>query len=110
MKKLIATLLFLIIASPAFAAWEITASWTASSGPNLAHETLVVDNTVIATLQAGEQTAHVFTRDELNGEVVKVISYNEAGVPNAGYVIGTLEAIQAPADASGGSIIIRWKP
>lgn len=113
MKKLsvfLTAAILLLSTVPVLAAWEVTASWTASIGPNLEKEELVVGTDIVFTVTAGEPTAHIFTLPELSGQIVKIISYNTAGVPNDGYVMGTLDPIAAPADATGGSIIIRWKP
>jgi hypothetical protein len=112
MKKqiLIVLCLLSVFAVNAFADWEVTASWTASPGPNLLKEELMVNDELIATVNAGDTTAVVFTRTDLLGETVRVVSYNTAEVSNAGYVLGTLDPVAAPVDATGGSIIIKWRP
>jgi len=99
-----------IFAVNAHAAWQITASWTASVGPNLDHEDLVIGDTVVKTVPAGGDTSYLGTMPTINGEIVKVISYNTQGVPNAGFVLGTLTPVLAPAPATGGSLIYIWKP
>ena len=100
----------LLLVGNASADWEITASWTASTGPDLAYEELWVGDSESpkATIHAGDNTAHTWIMERLNGETVKVKSYNTAGVPNE-YIIGTLEEIAPPASATGGSLIIKWK-
>jgi len=113
MKKvfLVISILFMVgFAVQAFAAWQITASWTASIGPNLDHEDLVIGDTVVKTVPAGGDTSYLGTMPTINGETVKVISYNTQGVPNAGFVLGTLTPVLAPAPATGGSLIYIWKP
>lgn len=112
MKKLflLLSLFFcLVFAGTALADFQITASWIASTGPDLAYEELQVDGNVIYTAQAGESTAFIWTAAALNGELVTVTSYNSQGVPcETPLVLGNLVSVP-PNSATGGSLLILWQ-
>jgi len=78
MKKLIIILAILIFAAPAFADWSVTVTWTRSTGPNLASESVLYSGVEKCSIGAMAPTTCNFVTPTLGGSVV-VRSVNTQG-------------------------------
>ena len=83
MKKLIivfgiAGMLFLTGVC-AYADWSVTVTWTRSVGPNLATESVMLDEVSKCTVLPAAPTSCQFNVASLTGQAVKVRSFNGQG-------------------------------
>ena len=111
MKKLFLICIFVFctlgITGIANADWSVTAAWTKSPDANLSHEECLLDDSVKCTVQAGDPSTCTFVVSTLNGQQVKIRSYNSQGA-YADYVIGNI--LSMPDPATGGVITITIVP
>ena len=77
MKKLL-VLVFLLFPCIALADWSVTTSWTASVGPGLAYEEVLLDGVSQCSVSSGQPTTCNFVVTALGGSVM-VRSYDGSG-------------------------------
>lgn len=108
MKKLItlgiAGMMFLW-SSCAFADWSVTVTWTRSVGPNLASESVLLDDVSKCAVLPAAPTSCQFNVANLTGQAVKVRSVNAQGAfaDTAPVILSA-----APAPATGVMVNITY--
>jgi len=119
MRNVIAASL-LLLAAPAWAAWNVTDTWVESPGPNLDHTEVLADlngdGTVTlldptCSIPAGNPATCTYRVEvaEANGQPVIVRSYSPEGA-YSDYVIGPLTSTPVTGAASGGARVWVWVP
>lgn len=109
MKKLLICLgiagMMFLPGTCAFADWSVTVTWTRSAGPNLDHETVMLDATQKCSVPATDPTTCQFNLATISGQSLTVRSYNSQGAYGETSPI-ILSA--APAPASGVMVNITY--
>lgn len=105
--SMVLCLLLTGLASTVFAAWSVTTTWTASVGPNLAYEAVLLDATVQCTVTPPATTTCNFVVANLASQVVMIRSFNTQGA-----YADTSEVIlqSTPAPATGIVVTITYVP
>jgi hypothetical protein len=91
----------MLIPGVARADWSVTLTWTRSAGPNLASESVLLDDVSKCVIAPAAPTLCQFNVPNLSGQVVKVRSFNDQGA----YADTTPVTIN-PAPAPPGNLLI----
>ena len=110
MKKLFLIMAMVLMASMAWADWQVTVSgWTMSPGPDLAYEQVRMDGVAVTgcdSILPGDSKSCVFNITSKTNQAITIRSF-DSSANFADHTIGNIGS--GPNPASGGTITVIWQ-